>query len=809
MNDTTDWVLSTDVGGFTRHFAAEALPVTIGGDPRADIRLYGVDGMLSIGALDGVFFVQPSRDARNLRVGGEPVTGARKLADGDVIALDTARITCAVSGGKLRLAIEATVTAGDTAPPDLEELAREARSEDEVAITPIAFRPGAAQTGAKRKRPSWPAAAAGVAFAVLTLLAWFSFTAKSVELVFEPVPATVELPDTVFKLSLADRLLLRSGRHRVHAELDGYYPLDVEIDVGDAPDQRFEFELTKLPGYVELATVPEAGAEVLVDGEPVGTTPLTAEIRPGRHRIEFRAERYLAELRDIDVEGGGSRQTLAVELTPSWAPVEIVTEPAGATVLVDGEPQGTTPATLEIDAGEHEIEVRLAGYNAWQSKIDVTANEPLALPPVTLVQADGRIELASTPSEAAVSVDGEFRGRTPLTLRLRPGRAHRITLTKPGYEAVTRELSVEADSGRRLTIELPAQYGEIQVSSEPPQAEVWVDGRREAVTPATLRLTALPHTIEVRYEGYSPRSQEVTPRPGFAQTLEFELEPLDDASGSGYPRTIRTGLGQELRLVPAGQFTMGSSRREQRRRSNETLKRVKLSRAFYIGVREVTNAEFRRFKPDHDSGEFAGHSLNGDDQPVVNVSWNDVARYLNWLSINDGLQPVYEERNGNMEPMRPLRNGYRLPTEAEWEWAARIVEREAALLFPWGSELPPPDRSGNFADVSAAKVLGTTLVTYNDGFVVTAPVGSFPADMLGLFDIGGNVAEWVQDYYEVVAEASTEQAIDPLGPERGTFRVVRGSSWRSATDTELGMAFRDYSSSPRDDLGFRISRNLE
>jgi len=809
MSDTQDWVLKTDVGGFTRHFAAEALPVTIGGDPRADIRLAGVDGTLSIGLLDGVFFVQPSRETRNLRVAGEPVTGARKLADGDEIVLDTARLACAVRGASLTLLIEARVTAGDTAPPDLEELAREARADDEVAITPIAFRPNVGQGVERGRRPSWPAAAAGIAFGVLALLAWLSFTAKSVELVFDPAPAVVELPGTVFKLRLADRFMLRPGTHRVTAELPGYYPLEASIDVGEAPDQRFEFALTKLPGEVELATVPEAGAEVLVDGEPVGTTPLVAEIRPGRHRIEFRAERYLTELRDIDVEGGGTRQALTVELTPSWAPVEITTQPDGATVLVDGEPRGTTPARLELEAGEHEIEVRLAGYNAWQSRIDVTANRPLTLPPVTLVQADGRIELASTPSDAAVSVDGEFRGSTPLTLRLRPGRTHRITLTKPGYESVTRELSVEADSGRRLTVELPAQYGEIQVASEPPQAEVWVDGRREAVTPATLRLTALPHTIEVRHAGFAPASREITPRPGFAQTLDFALEPLDDASGSGYPRTIRTGLGQELRLVPAGQFTMGSSRRELRRRSNETLRRVKLSRAFYIGVHEVTNAEFRQFMAEHDSGEFAGHSLNGDDQPVVNVGWNDVARYLNWLSINDGLQPVYEERNGNMEPMRPLRNGYRLPTEAEWEWAARIVGRETPLTYPWGADLPPPDRSGNFADVSAAKVLGTTLVTYNDGFPVSAPVGSFPADALGLFDIGGNVAEWTQDYYEVVTEASTEQAVDPLGPERGSFRVVRGSSWRSAQQTELGMAFRDYSSGPRDDLGFRIARNLE
>src|SRR5690606_33467839 len=112
----------------------------------------GVDGLLSIGVLDGVFFVQPSSEARNLRVGGEPVTGARKLEDGDVVVLDSARMTCGVRGGRLTVTSEARVTAGDTAPPDLEELAREARADDEVAITPISFRPGASTGAAPQRR---------------------------------------------------------------------------------------------------------------------------------------------------------------------------------------------------------------------------------------------------------------------------------------------------------------------------------------------------------------------------------------------------------------------------------------------------------------------------------------------------------------------------------------------------------------------------------------------------------------------------------------------------------------------------------
>ncbi|HEY8520212.1 MAG TPA: PEGA domain-containing protein [Gammaproteobacteria bacterium] len=810
MSEQYDWVLATDVEGRSRHFASAALPVTVGGEADADIVLPGVRGEAQFGQLEGVFFVQPGRGTRNLRLDGELVTGSRKLADGAVVALDTARITCRIDAGRLHLQIVPGATAGDTAPPDLEELARAGDAAPDVEITPIAFKPGVAGAGTGRRRPSKTAVATGAAFAVLAVLAWFAFTAKSVRLELTPAPTELSLPGTLFKVKVGDRYLLRPGTHRVTATAPGYYPLDTRIEVGPAGDQTIQLAFTKLPGLITLGTDPEVGAEVRVDGEPIGRTPLAdVEITPGRHRLEFAAERYLPEVVELDVQGGHERQNVTASLTPSWAPVTVVTEPPGAEVLVDGVPQGRTPLEAEITAGERQVEVRLAGYNAWQSKLTVIAGQRQELPPITLQPADGRIELVTVPSEASVAVNGEFRGRTPLTLTLRPGRTHRVTLAKPGYETAVRELSVEADSGRRLEIELTALYGEVDVQSEPAGAEVWVDGRREAATPAKLTLSAVEHEIEVRLDGHAPRSQKITPRPGYPQRLSFTLEALDDSTGSGYPPVVRTSLGQELRLVPAGRFLMGSSRREQGRRSNEVLKPVQISKAFYLGVREVTNAEFRRFMADHDSGDFAGLSLDDDAQPVVRVTWEDAARFLNWLSIQDGLQPVYEERQGTWVPIRPLRNGYRLPTEAEWEWAARYAGGDTPTVYPWGDELPPPDRSGNYADLSAREVLQGTLVTYTDGFPVSAPSGSFPANALGIHDLGGNVAEWVQDYYEIETNPPSEAVVDPLGPETGRFHVVRGSSWRSYTITELRLAYRDYSGEAREDIGFRIARNLE
>ena len=102
------------------------------------------------------------------------------------------------------------------------------------------------------------------------------------------------------------------------------------------------------------------------------------------------------------------------------------------------------------------------------------------------------------------------------------------------------------------------------------------------------------------------------------------------------------------------------------------------------------------------------------------------------------------------------------------------------------------------------------LVTYTDGFAVSAPPGTFAANAVGLFDLGGNVAEWVQDYYSIAVASVAEGELiqDPLGDETGDFHVVRGSTWRSATVTDLRLAYRGYSEDARDDVGFRIARSL-
>jgi formylglycine-generating enzyme required for sulfatase activity len=286
------------------------------------------------------------------------------------------------------------------------------------------------------------------------------------------------------------------------------------------------------------------------------------------------------------------------------------------------------------------------------------------------------------------------------------------------------------------------------------------------------------------------------------------LRSLEAIEQEKVQQTVSTVDDQVMRRVEPGTFTMGSSRAEQGRRANEVLAPVTLTRPFLIGVREVTNNEFAKFRPGHDSGSDVHPSMAGGENPVANVTWADAVEYCNWLSTREGLKPAYEEKFGEWTIIRPLTNGYRLPTEAEWAWAVRFSGSQGAQKFSWGAEMPPKRNSGNYADRAAADLTPSILPRYDDGFASTAPVAKFTPNALGLYDGAGNVAEWVNDIYSVATPGLTTPVVDPMGPETGKAHVVRGSSWRHAGILELRLSFRESEIAPRSDVGFRLARSV-
>lgn len=242
------------------------------------------------------------------------------------------------------------------------------------------------------------------------------------------------------------------------------------------------------------------------------------------------------------------------------------------------------------------------------------------------------------------------------------------------------------------------------------------------------------------------------------------------------PLTWRNSLGMEFRLVPAGEFLMGS---DDGQRDEQPVHQVRISQPFYLGTYEVTQQQWLEVM-----GENPSQHQDHPERPVENVSWEDVQEFIRRLNQRDsGTQ-------------------YRLPTEAEWEYAARSGD---GRKYPWGNAFN--GQWLNFCDRRCT--FKTSHAKIDDGHRQTAPVGSYEAGTspFGVYDLAGNVWEWVQDRYGPYASG---MVTDPHGPASGSNRVIRGGSW---TGSSRCCRAADRYTFPPDtrsgNVGFRLLRTLE
>jgi len=231
--------------------------------------------------------------------------------------------------------------------------------------------------------------------------------------------------------------------------------------------------------------------------------------------------------------------------------------------------------------------------------------------------------------------------------------------------------------------------------------------------------------------------------------------------------------------ITGGTFIMGSPATESGRSPNEGPQREVTVRSFYIGRFPVTQALFEEVMGTNPSG------FRGPNLPVERVSWFDAIEFSNRLSIREGLEPAYTI-SGHTVTWNREANGYRLPTEAEWEFACRA-----------GTQTP--FHSGN--------TIGTAGWHSGNSGGRTHPVGQRQPNAWGLYDMHGNVLEWCWDWLgNYPATAQT----DPLGPATGTHRVYRGGSWRfAAHQARSAFRFGNHPHLRLDFIGFRLARNAE
>ncbi len=533
-----------------------------------------------------------------------------------------------------------------------------------------------------------------------------------------------------------------------------------------------------LGGAYLVMTVKPSNAIVYVDEveQTVENGVMSKFLSYGTHSYRVAAALHQSEAGNIEM--GREKKNMEVNLKPAYGQLEISTTPVnGAKVYIDNNETaaGTTPfITGKLAGGSHNLLLQLSQYESHRMSVDVPSDGSTQKLSVPMTPNFGTLTVTSSKG-SHIYVNNEDKGQSPWTGRLSAGQ-HVVEARLASHRPTSQRVDVVR--GKEQSIELAAPtpiYGSLNVTSQPIGADVYVDGTKVGSTPDVFtNILEGTRNIELRKSGYAVYRAQVNVTEGkvsnLATTLSVEEKPKPVVAVSGQSGTLRGNTGNAVldRLisnmvyVEGGTFMMGATSEQgsDAYAFEKPAHSVTLSN-FYICKYEVTQAEWQAVMGSNPS-RFKG----SDNLPVENVSWKDCQEFIKKLKAKTGLK-------------------FRLPTEAEWEYAARGGNKSKDYKYAGG---------GYRGDVA--------WYTSNSGSTTHA-VGTKRPNELGLYDMSGNVWEWCSDWY---GSYSSSSQTNPTGANSGSRRVSRGGSWIDDA-RYCRSSYRDYvsPSSRSNFLGLRLA----
>ena len=483
-------------------------------------------------------------------------------------------------------------------------------------------------------------------------------------------------------------------------------------------------------GFLNISTTPEQGAKVFVDEEYVGQSPVkTDKLKSGTHTVRVMKDMYKMKEQSFTVTDGQTTNA-TLNMAANFVNVTVTTD-SQSDIYVDDEYKGKGRWTGRLSDGSHMFEARKTNHRTSKKSLDLVLGETKTVSIDAPSPINGEIEINSTPMGATIYIDGKNYGETPNYISDILIGEHELKLTKQGCASVAKTITIK--EGETLSVNEKLQTGkEISISTDQSGDKIYVDGNYLGLSPITINLSYGSHEIKAERNGKTVSKNievsQVETHGRVSSTDKCEL------TFFGNQTITVNGVSFTMIAVEGGTFKMGATSEQGSDADNDEkpVHNVTLS-DYYIGETEVTQELWQAVMGTNPSNS------KGNKKPVEQVSWNDCQEFITKLNNLTG-------------------KNFRLPTEAEWEYAARGGNKSKGYKYSGSNTID-----------------NVAWYTSNSGSQ-THDVKTKQANELGIYDMSGNVYEWCQDWYGSYSRGSQT---NPTGPASGSSRVLRGGSWNS------------------------------